>query len=160
MNKDKRSFGFFTINYNKYALQIYSITSFLLGLTLLFQSVWIFKLQFHIFNLLITNTYELLVIFIGLAGLISAIGSIFGICVVHREHKKCLIMFLLIIMISFLIQTFYGWLSIMYEKMAETELNTSLNETFLNQYGVFDITTKSIDFIQQKVKVETLNSNV
>lgn len=57
----------------------------------------------------------------------------------------------MIIGTAFLLQISYGILAIYYEKVVEIELNSSVNETFLMNYGIDRAHTTAIDFIQQKV---------
>lgn len=54
-------------------------------------------------------------------------------------------------MTSFLLQIVYGTIAYTYQSEIEIELNYTMNDTFMNTYGINAYQTKAIDWVQQKV---------
>ena len=56
-------------------------------------------------------------------------------------------------MIVFLLEAAVGGLSYLYETQVETELKTTLNTTFIENYGIDERKTIAIDNMQQEVSI-------
>lgn len=57
-----------------------------------------------------------------------------------------------ILLFVFLLEAIVGGLAYLYETQIELELQTSLNSTFMEQYGVSERQTEAIDRMQQEVR--------
>lgn len=60
--------------------------------------------------------------------------------------------YMFILILVFLLETTVGSMSYVYDTQVEKELNRTLNETFLNNYGVHKTRTAAIDHMQQEFK--------
>lgn len=139
-----------SINFVKYVLHIFNIIFFMSGLVIIGVTVWTVLWKHHYVSLLSTTNYAIGTYSLLAAGLLAVLGGILGCCGVWREQRALLLGYTFILLFVFLLEAIVGGLAYLYETQIELELQTSLNSTFMEQYGVSERQTEAIDRMQQE----------
>uniref|UniRef100_A0ABK8G356 Tetraspanin n=1 Tax=Anopheles gambiae TaxID=7165 RepID=A0ABK8G356_ANOGA len=139
-----------SVNFIKYSLHIFNTIFLISGSIIIGVTLWTIIWKHQYISLLsttnyVTGTYALLT-----AGLFAVCGGILGCCGVWREHRGVLLLYTFVLLIVFLLEIIVGSLAYLYETQIETELQHTLNATFMEHYGVSEQQTKAIDSMQQE----------
>ncbi|XP_040164117.1 CD151 antigen-like isoform X1 [Anopheles arabiensis] len=139
-----------SVNFIKYSLHIFNTIFLISGSIIIGVTLWTIIWKHQYISLLsttnyVTGTYALLT-----AGLFAVFGGILGCCGVWREHRGVLLLYTFVLLIVFLLEIIVGSLAYIYETQIETELQHTLNATFMEHYAVSEQQTKAIDSMQQE----------
>uniref|UniRef100_A0A2M4CZZ5 Putative tetraspanin family integral membrane protein n=1 Tax=Anopheles darlingi TaxID=43151 RepID=A0A2M4CZZ5_ANODA len=139
-----------SINFIKYALHTLNALFVISGLVIVGVTLWTVFCKHQYISLLSTTNYAIGTYALLAAGVLAIVGGILGCCGVLHEQRAILLLYTFILLFVFLLEAIVGGLAYLYETQIETELQHSLNTTFMEHYGVSERQTQAIDSMQQK----------
>uniref|UniRef100_A0A182YE10 Uncharacterized protein n=1 Tax=Anopheles stephensi TaxID=30069 RepID=A0A182YE10_ANOST len=120
------------------------------GLVIIGVTLWTIFWKHQYISLLSTTNYVIGTYALLAAGLLAVVGGVLGCCGVWHEQRGVLVLYTFVLLIVFLLEFIVGGLAYLYETQIETELQHTLNATFMEHYGVSEQQTKAVDSLQQE----------
>ncbi|XP_052888305.1 CD151 antigen-like [Anopheles moucheti] len=139
-----------SINFIKYSLHTFNTIFLISGLVIIGVTLWTIFWKHQYISLLSTTNYVIGTYALLAAGLLAVFGGILGCCGVWHEQRGVLVLYTFVLLVVFLLEFIVGGLAYLYETQIETELQYTLNATFMEHYGVSEQQTKAIDSLQQE----------
>ncbi|XP_050070523.1 CD151 antigen-like [Anopheles maculipalpis] len=139
-----------SINFIKYSLHIFNTIFLISGLVIIGVTLWTILWKHQYISLLSTTNYVIGTYALLAAGLLAVVGGVLGCCGVWHEQRGVLVLYTFVLLIVFLLEFIVGGLAYLYETQIETELQHTLNATFMEHYGVSEQQTKAVDSLQQE----------
>ncbi|XP_058065154.1 CD151 antigen-like [Anopheles bellator] len=139
-----------SINFIKYSLHIFNTIFLISGLVIIGVTLWTVLWKHQYISLLSTTNYAIGTYALLAAGVLAVAGGILGCCGVWHEQRAVLLIYTFVLLFVFLLEAIVGGLAYLYETQIETELQHSLNATFMANYGVSERQTMAIDSMQRE----------
>uniref|UniRef100_A0A0B7ALX6 Tetraspanin n=1 Tax=Arion vulgaris TaxID=1028688 RepID=A0A0B7ALX6_9EUPU len=118
------------------------------GIAFLLIGVGSFFLRHHYISLLDSHLFPITTyLFIAIGGIILLVGVV-GCLGTLKELRCCLLFYVFVLMLVFLLETCAGVLAYMYESTIHEELARNLNQTIATKYDIDADITKAVDHMQ------------
>lgn len=144
--------GCCSINFLKYLLFIFNFIFMVSGCVVMGIGIWTVVSKHHFVSLLSTGTYVSVAYLFIAAGSIVIIVTFIGCYGIWKENKCALLLYTFFLLFIFLLEAVAGVLAYVYEGQLRTDLETSLNRTFLNSYMIDPTRTQDIDALQKEYR--------
>ncbi|RZF46086.1 hypothetical protein LSTR_LSTR004799 [Laodelphax striatellus] len=141
-----------SVNLLKHFFHIFNVVFLIAGLAVLCVGIWSIMYKHGYVCLLTTVTYPLTSYVLVVAGALVPLVTVLG-CFGNCNENRCLILlYTFMLLLIFLLEAMVGVLSYVYQDQVHIELNSSLNNTFLQSYRMNSEKTNAIDRMQQQLK--------
>ncbi|XP_068129226.1 tetraspanin-11-like [Hyperolius riggenbachi] len=135
----------------KYLLFLFNFLFWIGGAAVIAMGIWTLVEKSSYIVFLANSTLSVSAYILLFAGSIVMVTGFLGCCAVIREHKTCLMLYLIIVISVYAAELAAGALAYIYYEMISEELKVYLNETMVHSYaqpGMTDV-TYAIDHLQQ-----------
>ncbi|KAM9311300.1 tetraspanin-11-like [Gastrophryne carolinensis] len=145
----------------KYLLFLFNFLFWIGGAAVIAMGLWTLMEKSSYISFLANSTLSVSAYILLLAGGLVAVTGFIGCCAVIREHKTCLLLYLIILISVYAAELAAGLLSYIFYETISEELKESLNETIINDYGQPGMkhVTYAIDHLQQDFRCCGSNSS-
>lgn len=150
--KTRRDEGCCNVQFLKYVLFIFNFVFLLAGSVVLGIGLWTVIAKHHYISLLTTSTYAATAYILIVAGVVVLLVTILGCVGIWREDRCLILMYTFMLLLVFLLEAVAGIIAYIYEEQVWTELQSTLNESFITNYKFDDSQTEAIDSLQRKFK--------
>jgi len=140
-----------SLNFTQIYFYVFDFIFFLAGVGVLGASLWITYTKSELMVLTTNAAYKWLAYVLMSAGAISLVVAIFGFFAVWKRNQCCVMLYLFLLVLIFLLEVTVGVLALTYSKMNIVS-KESLKEVFSETYGVSEAETMAIDKLQQEYK--------
>ncbi|GAB6031816.1 hypothetical protein CHUAL_010218 [Chamberlinius hualienensis] len=144
--------GCCSINLLKYLLFIFNFIFMVSGILVMGIGIWTVVAKHNFVNLLSTATYVSIAYLFITAGVIVLIVTFIGCIGIWREDKRALLLYTFLLVFIFLLEAIGGIMAYAYEGQLRTDLESSLNRTFLYNYQFDEAITRDIDELQTQYR--------
>lgn len=146
----KRDEGCCSVQFLKYALHIFNFIFLLTGCAVFAVGLWTVIAKQHYFSILNTSTYAATAYILITAGVIVFLVSILGCVGIVKEDRCCILAYTFLLLLIFLLEAVAGVIAYIYEEQVWSELQNTLNSTFVSDYKYDQAKTDAIDDLQRK----------
>lgn len=146
-----RDEGFCNIVCMKTLFFVFNFIFWLAGVGILGVGIWIMVFKSDYKSLLDSDIYVIVPGLMIAAGVVVIIVAIVGCLGAIKENRFFLISFLVMVILVFILELTIGILAFVYSNKIKDEIRITIKDK-MNQYGVNDDVTKSIDKVQEENK--------
>ena len=107
--------------------------------------------KYKFVSLLSSVSYPLTSYLLVGAGVLVLIASVVGCCGFRNSDRCYLLVYILLLLLVFLLEAKAGILAFIYREQAFNDLQTHLNTTFVDTYGIDEVKTEAINDMQREV---------